>query len=80
MYVCMYVCKKDQVCFDHHFIVCPAKWKVGAWGIQGPPLIPTSPQIESAPVAGKFPQPSNQPPFQAPITLMNQLVEGEHRG
>ena len=44
------------------------KWKVGAWGIQGLPLCPASPERQNtAPMAGKSPRPSHEPPFQAPV-------------
>ena len=33
----------------HNLTTALLKWKVGAWGIQGLPLCPASPQIEYSP-------------------------------
>jgi len=53
------------------------KWMVGAWDrYPGACTVTTQPlRQNTAPVAGKSPQPSHEPPFQAPITLMKQWKE-----
>ena len=37
-----------------------------------------APRDKTAPMAGKSPQPSHKPPFQAPVTLMKQWKEEKH--
>ena len=37
--------------------------------------------LESSPMAGRSPQPSHDPPFQAPVTLkQDETVEGDIEG
>ena len=46
------------------------KWMVGAWGIQGLPLCPASPQIEYSPHGWQIPATQPWAPFQAPVNTV----------